>query len=96
MTDKYRPQAAVEEFPLLQSDDSRARVKCHFQSDTLWLTQAFMAELYDKNVRTIKEHLINFFAEGELVQNSTIRTFRIVRQEGKRHFSREIEHYKGV
>ena len=52
-----------------------------------------MAELYDKDVRTINEHLINIFSEGELVQNSTIRKFRIVRQEGKRQVSREIDHY---
>ena len=41
-----------------------------------------MAELYDKDVRTINEHLINIYKEGELVQNVTIRKFRIVRLEG--------------
>lgn len=96
MTDKHLPQPLAGEFLLFQRDDGRARVECRFQSDTQWLTQASMVELYNKDVRTINEHLINIFAEGELVQNSTIRTFRIVRQEGKRHFSREIEHYKGV
>lgn len=96
MTDKHLPQALVGEFLLLQGDNGPACVKCHFQSDTLWLSQASMAEPYDKDVRTINEHLINIFAEGELAQNSTIRTFRIVRHEGKRHFSKEIEHYKGV
>lgn len=49
--------------------------------------RAAMAELYDKDVRTINEHLINIFSEGELVQNSTIRKFRIVREEGKRQVS---------
>lgn len=52
-----------------------------------------MAELYDKDVRTINEHLINIYNEGELEQNATIRKFRIVRQEGTRQVSREIEHY---
>lgn len=93
MTDKHLPQPPVGEFLLFQSEDGRARVECRFQSDTLWLTQASMAELYDKDVRTINEHLINIFSEGELGQNSTIRKFRIVRQEGKRQVSREIEHY---
>lgn len=89
MTDNL-PQVPV-------SDDVHARLfEYRFQSDTQWLTQASMAELYDKDFRTINEHLINIFAERELAQNSTIRKFRIVRQEGKRHFFREIEHYKGV
>lgn len=93
MTDKHLPQPPVGEFLLFQSEDGRARVECRFQSDTLWLTQASMAELYDKDVRTINEHLINIFSEGEIGQNSTIRKFRIVRLEGKRQVSREIEHY---
>lgn len=59
----------------------------------LWLSQASMAELYDKDVRTINEHLINIYKEGEFEQNATIRKFRIVRQEGTRQVSREIEHY---
>jgi hypothetical protein len=81
------------EFIMFASGDGKVRVECRFESDTIWLSQATMAELYDKDVRTINEHLINIFSDGELVQNSTIRKFRIVRQEGKRQVSREIDHY---
>ncbi|EIY2646846.1 virulence RhuM family protein [Klebsiella aerogenes] len=81
------------EFIMFASGDGKVRVECRFESDTIWLSQATMAELYDKDVRTINEHLINIFSEGELAQNSTIRKFRIVRQEGKRQVSREIGHY---
>ncbi|EOU9589234.1 RhuM family protein [Klebsiella aerogenes] len=81
------------EFIMFASGDGKVRVECRFASDTIWLSQATMAELYDKDVRTINEHLINIFSEGELAQNSTIRKFRIVRQEGKRQVSREIDHY---
>jgi hypothetical protein len=52
-----------------------------------------MAELFDKDVRTINEHLRNIFDEGELAREATIRNFRIVRTEGNREVSREIEHY---
>jgi hypothetical protein len=81
------------EFVLFQSDDGSTRVECRFEADSLWLSQALIAELYDKDVRTINEHLINIYAEGELGQTATIRKFRIVRQEGSRQVSREIEHY---
>ncbi|KHS69948.1 virulence RhuM family protein [Pectobacterium brasiliense] len=93
MMDKHLPQAPAGEFLLFQSDDGRARVECRFEAETLWLSQASMAELYGKDVRTINEHLINIFAEDELAQNSTIRKFRIVRLEGKRQVTREIDHY---
>jgi hypothetical protein len=46
------------------------------------LTQALIAELFQKDVRTINEHLANIFSEGELLREATIRKFRIVRQEG--------------
>ncbi len=81
------------EFVLFQSADGTARVECRFESDSLWLSQALIANLYDKDVRTINEHLVNIYNEGELAQNATIRKFRIVRQEGSRQVSRDIEHY---
>jgi hypothetical protein len=87
------PQAPQGEFVLFQSVDGQLHVECRFESDTLWLSQSAIAELYDKNVRTINEHLVNIYNEGEIAQNATIRKFRIVRQEGQRQVSREIDHY---
>jgi len=52
-----------------------------------------MSELFDKDVRTINEHIKTIYRTGELIEDSAIRKFRIVRQEGKREVSREIEHY---
>ncbi|WP_394204950.1 virulence RhuM family protein [Shewanella waksmanii] len=92
MTDNT-PQAPHGEFVLFTSADGTTRVECRFESDTLWLSQAAMAELYDKDVRTINEHLVNIYNEGELVQNATIRKFRIVRLEGARQVNRQIDHY---
>lgn len=43
-------------------------------------TQKQMAELFDKDVRTINEHVINAFEEGELEREATFRNFRMVRQ----------------
>jgi len=58
------------------------RIECRFEADTLWLTQKLMAELFQKDVRTINEHLVKIYAEGELEREATIRKFRIVRAEG--------------
>ena len=93
MTDNNLPDAPSGEFVLFTSDDGCARVECRFESDTLWLSQAGMADLYGKDVRTINEHLGNIYEEGELVQNATIRKFRMVRQEGNRQVTRAIDHY---
>jgi hypothetical protein len=78
---------------LYQTEDGRTCIQCRFDNQTLWLTQALIAELFQKDVRTINEHLVNLYDEGELDRDSTIRKFRIVRREGSREVSREIEHY---
>ncbi|QIT26487.1 virulence RhuM family protein [Raoultella terrigena] len=93
MTKERLTSPPAGEFIMFASGDGRVRVECRFELDTIWLSQASMAELYNKDVRTINEHLINIFSDGELGQNSTIRKFRIVRREGKRQVSREIDHY---
>lgn len=78
---------------IYQSQDGKIQVSVQFDKETVWLSQAQMATLFGKDVRTINEHITNVFAEGELEQHSTIRKFRIVRQEGSRQVSREIDHY---
>lgn len=90
MSDEPLPNS---EIILYQTEDGSTRVQCRFENETVWLTQALLAELFEKDVRTINEHLVNIFDEGELRWEATIRKFRIVRIEGKREVSREIEHY---
>ena len=69
------------------------QVEVRLEGETVWLSQKQMAELFDKDIRTINDHVGNVFEEGELDREATIRKFRIVRQEGDRQVRREIEHY---
>jgi hypothetical protein len=57
------------------------------------LTQKLIADLFQKDVRTINEHLQNIYQDRELVPEATIRKFRIVRQEGGREVTRTVDHY---
>jgi hypothetical protein len=81
------------EIVLYQTKDGHTRIECRFQDETLWLSQVLIADLFQKDVRTINEHLQNIYEESEQDPAATIRKFRIVRQEGKREVAREIEHY---
>ncbi|ASP17845.1 RhuM family protein [Neisseria sp. 23W00296] len=78
---------------IYQTSDGQTQVEVRFGQETVWLSQAQMAQLFGKDVRTINEHIGNTFAEGELEKEPTIRKFRIVRQEGSRSVKREIDHY---
>jgi len=83
-----------KQIEIYQSQDGAPQVEVRFEQDTLWLSQAQMAHLFDKDVRTINEHVKNIYSEQELdSSDATIRKFRIVRQEGNRHVQRDIDHY---
>jgi prophage maintenance system killer protein len=68
-------------------------LKVTLTDETVWLNQAQMAELFDKDVRTVNEHIKNVYKEGELGQNQTIRNFRIVQTEGKKQVARKVNFY---
>jgi|ERR1035437_4970769 hypothetical protein len=82
--------SASSEIVLYQTEDGRTRVECRFENENVWLTQKLMGELFQKDVRTINEHIQNVFAEGELQPESVIRNFRITAADGK---SYETMHY---
>lgn len=80
--------------PLIyQAKDGSLRLEVSLEDETIWLNQKQMSELFNKDVRTINEHVQNIYEEEELLRKSTIRKFRIVRMEGNREISRNIEHY---
>ena len=78
---------------LYQTEDDQTKIEVRLENETVWLTQSQMAELFQKGVPTINEHIKNIYDEGELEKEPTIRKFRIVRQEGNRQVTRQLEHY---
>ena len=78
------------EFLFYQSEDGRIRLQVRLEAESVWLTQKLMAELFQKDVRTINEHIQNIFEEGELTPDSVIRKFRITAADGKTY---ETAHY---
>ncbi|EMQ4856995.1 virulence RhuM family protein [Morganella morganii] len=87
------PEAPQGEFILFRSEDGQTRVECRFESDTLWLSQAEIANLYQITPQAITQHIKAIYEEGELVQNSTCKSFLQVRQEGNRRVNRNTLHY---
>lgn len=85
MTDKHLPQSPTGEFIMFASSDGRVRVECRFESDTLWLSQATICELYGKAKATISGHIKNIFEDGELEENSVVRFYRTTASDGKNY-----------
>lgn len=81
------------QFLFYQMEDGQQGIQVRLENETAWLSQKLMSELFQKDVRTINEHIKNIYSEKELPEESTIRKFRIVQIEGSREVSREIEFY---
>ena len=87
---KLQKTASSSEILLYQTEDGRTKLEVRFEGETAWLTQKQLAELFQKDVRTINEHIQNIFDEGELTADSVIRNFRITATDGKNY---DIQHY---
>jgi len=69
------------------------KLELNIQDETLWLSQSMMAELFGVKEHTITYHLKEIYDSGELIEQATTRKIRVVRNEGKRKVSREIDFY---
>jgi len=68
---------------IYQTEDGKTRIETRLEDETVWLTQAQMAELLQKGRTTITEHIRNIFEERELEENSVSRKFRLTASDGK-------------
>jgi len=84
------------QFLVYEAEDGRIKIDVRLENETVWLTQRLMAELFQKDVRTINEHIQNVYEERELEPEATIRKFRIVQKEGARDVTRMVDFFKTV
>ena len=79
------------EIVLFESEDNRITLPVKLQGDTVWLTRNQIAELFDRDVKTIGKHINN--ALREEADLSTVAKFATVQLEGDRAVKRNVEHY---
>ena len=91
--EKMADETPRSEIVLYQTEDGRTRIECRFDSETLWLTQALIAELFQTTPQNITIHLQTIYEDGELEEAATCKEFLQVRQEGGRAVSRNLRHY---
>ena len=81
------------QFLVYQAENGQMKIDVRLENETVWLTQRLMAELFQKDVRTINHHILSIYEEGELDRDATIRKYGIVQKEGAREVAREVEYY---
>ena len=67
---KPEPQS---EIILYQTEDNRTRIEVRLENETVWLTQAQMAELFQTTKQNVSLHIQNVFAERELERGATVK-----------------------
>lgn len=78
---------------LFKSHDGNVSLEVSLSNDTVWLTQAQMALLFDTSTDNVGLHLKNIFQQEELEETSTTEDFSVVREEGNRKVQRLLKHY---
>ena len=68
---------------IYNTEDGETKIEVQIKDETVWLSQKQMAKLFDKDRKTITEHIQNVFKEGELVKNSVCRKFQHTAEDGK-------------
>ncbi|MGO2294177.1 MAG: virulence RhuM family protein [Psychroflexus halocasei] len=78
---------------IYKSTDGGTNISVKVDDEDVWLTQQLMAELFQTTKQNISLHIQNIFKENELTPEATVKKYLIVRKEGNREVSRELEHY---
>ena len=78
---------------IYQTEDGQTQIDVRLENDTVWLTQAQMAELFERTPQNITTHLRNAYREGELDKESTCKEYLQVQTEGKRKVKRSLKYY---
>lgn len=78
---------------IYQSEDGQTQIDVRLENETVWLTQAQMAELFQKTPQNITMHIRNAYNEGELDKESTCKEFLQVQTEGTRQVARIQKFY---
>lgn len=82
--------AGKGQFLVYSTEDGEIKIDVRLENETVWLTQADMAKLFQCSNDNISLHLKNIFDEGELQPKATTEDFSVVRKEG---IQRSIEYY---
>ena len=78
---------------ILYHSDNSIQLEVRIEEDTVWLTQAQMAELFQTTKQNVSLHINNIFKENELTKDSTVKEYLTVRQEGLRVIKRKVEYF---
>lgn len=79
-----------KQIEMYQTADGATHIDVRFQDETVWLSRLQLAELFDRDVKTIGKHVNNVFGEAELSKDAVVANFATTAADGKTY---QVEHY---
>ena len=89
----HGPNSGKGQFLVYEAEDGRVKIDVRLEDETVWLTQQYMAELFQTSQQNISLHIRNVYEEGELAPEGTHKKYLSVRREGKREVWRLLDYY---
>lgn len=87
------PKLVEGDIVFYRTPEGATRIEVLYESETFWLNQKKISELFGVELHTISYHLKEIYSSGELGESATLRKIRRVQREGNRNVTREIEYY---
>jgi len=81
------------EMIVYEAEGGEIKLEVRLENETMWLTQAAMAALFQTTQQNVSLHIQNIYDEGELIQEATYKEYLLVRREGIRDVRRDVAHY---
>ena len=73
------------EVVVYRTEDGRSRIEVRLDGDSVWLSQALMADLFQTTKQNVSLHLKNIFVEGELVEERVVKDYLTTAADGKNY-----------
>ncbi len=80
----------LEQIEIYQTEDGQSQVAVQFEQDTVWLNRHQLAQLFNRDIKTVGKHITNVFKEDELPKNAVVANFATTATDGKTY---QVEHY---
>ncbi len=85
MTENLPEKVPASEIIFYQTEDGQSRMSVRLENETVWLTQAAMAELFQRDKSVISRHIRNIFGEGKLAPDSVVANYAITADDGENY-----------
>lgn len=86
-------RSSAGEFLICEAQERPDSIQVRYRDETLWMTQAAMAELFDTDRSVVNKHIASIYDSGELERESTCAKFAQVQTEGDREVTRKLDFY---